>query len=449
MPSQYVVSYAVMDTETGASPFGHAVILFLERKDSNVAWKLDGAYGAYSQPTTTTNIVHKAIKNVLGIKYDLQDTHMELKKEERRYLNLGPLKAKHFPVREEEYKQYKQYISDQIEKEQAAIKDLNQWLEENQLPKDGHQRYKREVELYPKKSSRRLQPFHIDSKLSFDGSHTCKHWALQFLSDNGLISDDQKDPFIGSLKTTIGSTRPVDHAFDPAPLLFASINGSTPFKKKNGSFVPSYDWDHSDFQTVLPIVAEKFPEELIQLLPQINGQLKKLKKIEEEIHSLDVNDPESDLTKCHIKAIALTKDHTHFSNPQLLADLQQTIETLSEQTQTLINIYSCVKMPQELQESLLLRLYYCQAMRQLALGLLVLGVSVAIAACFTGIPAIIAASACVLTSLYIIHRLYQAITEEQQFQVCSEHQYRDSFFKSSNAYAATTIVQDAAQLSLQ
>ena len=55
-----------------------------------------------------------------------------------------------------------------------------------------------------------------------------------------------------------------------------------------------------------------------------------------------------------------------------------------------------------------------QALQELALGLLILGGSIAITACFTGIPAIIAASACVLTCLYIIDRIYQAITDEPQ-----------------------------------
>lgn len=423
-----------MDKESGANPFGHAVILFLEQQAPGAAWKLHRAYGAYSQNTTTTHIVHKAIKDVLGIKFDLQDTHMILKEEEARHLNLGLLKAKHFNVDQEKYAKCEKYIFEQIEKEHAAIEDLNQQLAP--ASQNGHERYKLELDLVKqgKIPESRLQPFHIDTTLSYDGSSTCKHWALKFLLDNELMSKKEQKQFIGT-SSSIGSTSPVKHGFEPTPLLFVSVNGSTPFVKTNGTSVSSYDWDKSDLRAVLPI-DKNVPEKLGQYLPQINGQLQKLRKIEEKINGLPKKDQKPDLLRCHERILKLTKEYTQFSNLQVLGDLQQTIETLNEQSQNLINVYSYVNLPKELQESLLLRLYYSQAMRQLAIGLLILGVSMAIAAYFSDIPAISAASACVLTGLYIIYRVYQAITEEQQFQVCSA-QY--SIF--SNADADTPAVK--------
>lgn len=209
-----------MDTRAGASPFGHAFLLFSSQKSEHSPIEVGDAYGYYSQPSSSTHPIVRAIKYILGISYNLQDTHGSLIREKIRYLSSPGLKSLDFNISEEQYKSLITKCQHTIEVEQAAIKENNQSLYNQRLPQNGHTRL-----LFEQANENpRLQKFHIGWEWSkthaidMSPSYTCKHKAADLLLEEGVIDEQTKKKILGS-KQTLAFPCFTHEAFSPIRLV--------------------------------------------------------------------------------------------------------------------------------------------------------------------------------------------------------------------------------------
>lgn len=184
---QYYVTYCVLDGRSGANPFGHSCLIFSHANDENI--QVEKAYGYYSQPSSTTNPLLKWVKNILGIKYDLQNTHAILREEKMRDLIGDGLKGISFAINAAEYQHFLQEFAQGQEQQRLVLDELDRQLQQQGMLPNGVARYalqKKQGETVP---ARVLKPFHL--RLG-RGASTCKQLALNALEEHQVIDSAQR-----------------------------------------------------------------------------------------------------------------------------------------------------------------------------------------------------------------------------------------------------------------
>lgn len=217
MPSsKFFVTYAVMTTEAGANPFWHSLILMSEQPDEDSPIEVKHAFGFYSTyPSSTTNPIINFLKDLLGFKIDLQDSHGHLQLEKLRYLDGQGLQGTSFDVSEEKYRSLIDSYQTAQTLEIEAIKQYNELLKNEGMVPNGYTRYLKEKIFVSEGTSpqRRLFPFHIDWGFSWNfsdfgfftsKSYTCKSRALELLRHTDIVDDDFVKGILGT---------PAAHAF--------------------------------------------------------------------------------------------------------------------------------------------------------------------------------------------------------------------------------------------
>lgn len=201
MPTNYFVTYCVMDSDARANPLGHSCLLFSQQKHPDSPIEVVNSIGFYSQPSTTTNPVISFIKKIIGLNVDLQDGHGVLKKEAMHEIDGKGLQGISFKVSQKQFirlnKRYQQLMAEQ----HKVITELNEELVQQGITPNGFTRYmaekkKAEAEM----RLPRLKPFHISMSLSVNGldsseSYNCKDHALELLTEQGIISAKTKEMF--------------------------------------------------------------------------------------------------------------------------------------------------------------------------------------------------------------------------------------------------------------
>ena len=197
---KYFVTYMLTTDEAGANPFWHSSLLMSEQSDENAEIEVKHAFGFYSSyPSSTTNPIINFLKNMLGFKIDLQDSHGHLETEKIRYMDGEGLRGISFEVSIEKYQQLLTDYQRAKQLEQEAIRDHTLSLLAKGLPVNGHTIWLEEQEWVRKSHAPRLFAFHIDWTLSLNcetfglcispEASTCKTRAVQFLVDAGIIDD--------------------------------------------------------------------------------------------------------------------------------------------------------------------------------------------------------------------------------------------------------------------
>jgi hypothetical protein len=193
-----------MDTEAGANPFWHALIIFSTQETDKGPVKVEDSIGFYSQASTTTNFFVKNLKKLLGFAINLQDGHGVLKQELMHTMNVDGLHGISFEVDKSKFETVKKSYADSMRKEQEAIAELDKELTEKGIPPNGDTRYSAEIEKAAKEKRKpRLKPFHFTVAPSFNGidssnSYTCKNRALELLSEHEVISEPLKEQIMCS-----------------------------------------------------------------------------------------------------------------------------------------------------------------------------------------------------------------------------------------------------------
>lgn len=206
---KYVVTYCVMTDEAGANPFWHSLILMSEQTDENAPIEVKHAFGFYSTyPSSTTNPVIKFLKDLLGFKIDLQDSHGHLETEKLRYLDGQGLRGISFDVTQEKYQALHDKYQNARRLEQEAIGEYDALLRAEGMPVNGHTRWMKEKQfLSEKRHDQRLFPFHIDWGFSWNfedfgfftnQSYTCKSRALDLLRDVDIIDEHLAANILGT-----------------------------------------------------------------------------------------------------------------------------------------------------------------------------------------------------------------------------------------------------------
>ena len=132
MPSvgypKYFVFYCAMDPEARANPLGHASLLLLKQEFEKAPIRVIDAKGFYSQPSTTTNLLYRALKYILGFNIDLQDIHGVLKQEAMHDLDGNGLNGINFEVTKEKFERLIALITQKKELEEKAIEETNTYI---------------------------------------------------------------------------------------------------------------------------------------------------------------------------------------------------------------------------------------------------------------------------------------------------------------------------------
>ncbi len=370
---KYIISYTVMDANTGANPLGHATILFLKQEDEHQPMKLMDAYGGYSQPSSSTNLLVKTLKYLLGIKFDLQDTHSVMKRERIWELNSGRLNAFHIDVTETQYKRLLKHIKQIIEDEAKVIKELNHELIEQGAKVHGHHRYYLEMKKNP--LSPRLKPFHVNALFNYEHSYTCKHRALDLLLSHQIINQDLAKKLQSK---NFASTFPIQSDIKLSPFYLVSINGSCMSTVKN-KVVCSYDWDTSDLRSVFPVQNNSdlnvFSEPLLKqlnLLKQTEQQLQKQLAVEYHEH----------LSHCKSRILHLIEEFTQLSLLSATpAQFKQYTDDLIEKSQRWIDISTYAMLPDDHKNSFDNHLYKHPSIQTIFQAFITLLIGLILACC--------------------------------------------------------------------
>jgi hypothetical protein len=344
---KFIISYAVMDSSSGANPLGHSTILCFEQSRDDVAPKLIDAYGSYSQASSTTNLLIKSIKSLLGIKYDLQGTHSVLKKENIWTLNQGGINALHFEVTEETFSKFREDLEQQIKTQTNVIQELNRELESKGLELNGANRYKLEMKKNPHYP--RLKPFHISSNFDAKDSFICKSFALELLHSHEIINDQTKQQLLGS---RFASAFPINTNVKLSPVYLASTNGSCLQTVKNKN-IYSYDWEQSDFRAVFPLNNELSNELSLESYGgYLIDQLNELSAIEQKLQQKIAIQQEQDLVRCREQILLVIREFTKLSiSNESGSTLRNLIETLIENSQKWIDISSYSMLSEDYKNS--------------------------------------------------------------------------------------------------
>lgn len=248
-----------MDMDAGASPFGHASLIYSKQEQEYGPIEVVDSMGYYSQPSTSTNPVIKYGKLALGLGVDLQDGHGVHKQEAMRYLNLeNGLKGISFPATKQQFEDCLQEYRDIVILEERVIKELDDELVAKNITPNGQTRFQLEKEKAAAEMREpRLKPFHITMDMNQHGfdssaSYTCKDRALALLENQKIITNDIKERILSS-RTEKAFPRFSALALYPIRLL---VTGSLVPQVSKSKQVTYYnpEWNHNHLYWVSPLV---------------------------------------------------------------------------------------------------------------------------------------------------------------------------------------------------
>jgi hypothetical protein len=202
--TKYFVTYCVMDGDTGSNIFWHACLILSLQEVLNGPVSVLDSVGFYSDLSTTTNPIIKALKNLFGCKFNLQDCHGFLKQEEMRYLDSNGLHGISFETTKEKLDALTTLYKENMALEQTAITELNAELTAQGEPANSFTRYvKEKAKATLEERSSRLQAFHLSLSINRHGldstaSNTCKTYALDLLLQADIIDRTILDSILGS-----------------------------------------------------------------------------------------------------------------------------------------------------------------------------------------------------------------------------------------------------------
>ena len=250
---KHVVTYCVITVEAGGNPFWHSMILMSVQTAEDKPIKVMNAFGFYSTyPSSTTNPIIKFIKDILGFKIDLQDSHGHLDTEKLRYLDGQGLRGISFDVTEEKHTELLEGYQKARILEQQAIGEYDEILRAEGMPVNGHTRWMKEKQLVSEKRSiQRLFPFHIDWGFSWNfndfgfftnKSYTCKSRALDLLRAVDIVDDK----FVNKIKgSPAASAFPRYGSLDLPPIQLVSTGKRAKQEIKDGTGKIKVHYNHT------------------------------------------------------------------------------------------------------------------------------------------------------------------------------------------------------------
>ncbi len=450
---KYFVTYTVLTTEAGFNPFWHASLLMSEQANQGAHIQVKDAVGFYSElPSSTTNPIIKTLKKILGFRIDLQDSHGHLRQEKIREIDKRGLKGISFEVTENQYSDLKNRYTRAIQDENTAILELNEQLNKEGYPADGHTRFLREQDLAAQKKRAaeealaaridltpeerqaeeltlakdpniqpRLRPFHITMDVTRSGfnstqSYTCKTRVLDFLYDSEIINKEDYDKFLSSPSK---AAFPRCYAVPLLPIQLVSTGKTTPATVTNaeGRTKKFYNrswgkneifWSQSpplyssDTSNILPTRYKNNNVLIADMLKQIDTvEQLLLKKIDQSKAAGNNGD---------IQRITLQLTHVQSAKEKFKAnDYNQTQLSLTARlkfARKAVNTAHIALTPHKINYTFLDRALHNVALRYALLGLLTVAL---VAATITGLPGV---AITVGASLFSGYNFFKAIQTE-------------------------------------
>lgn len=385
--SKHFITYCVMDTDAGANLFGHA-FLFLSKRHDDGSIEVLNTLGYYSQPTSTTQPVVKFLKNILGVKYDLQEVHGQLRHEKMREINHNGLQGLSFSLTQEQFEEQNQKFSLMVNNEQQTIEHLNKLLELRGQPQNGFTRRQllKEIREDNKTSedstqqktieeinilNQPLQDFHLQLDFGLLGpdtrkSYTCKDRALQYLLDEKIIDEDFKKQFKDTYRGL--APFPCSYGVKLYPIRLQATGNLQTFTSRSGKtfYNPQFAFEGeaaNQLWWVNPPVERDQKDPTPKLKPLVIETLNYIKKIQEDLYK-----QKDEKFKPILES--LDKKIGFFTNPSKIQDLG-----LKEINQFL-NAVNLEIHPEYRDASFLLRVYHDANMRHALKALAVLSLCI-------------------------------------------------------------------------
>lgn len=196
------VTFCVQDSEAGANPLGHSLLLFSQFDEhSDNRWlKVVDAFGFYGLPSTRSkNSLIRKLKISVGLDTNFSGNHGMLRHEEWRYLDLGKgLRGVTFELTAEQFQQLLSNCNTMISEQQQAIDEVVQSQGIEPAPKGQYRIYPHEhlgpiiyqleqIKAQQKGLESRVKPFNARFRFGWTGpdiskSHNCKSQAIELLS---------------------------------------------------------------------------------------------------------------------------------------------------------------------------------------------------------------------------------------------------------------------------
>ena len=423
--TRYLVTYCVMDGETGTNPFWHAALLLSKQESENAPITVNDAVGYYSQPSSTTNYAVRGLKWLLGLDMDLQNTHGILKKESMRYIDGNGLHGVTFEVSETQFNRLQTLYTQNMASEESAIMELNEQLRANRQPLTGPNRFAAEKARVAASADTstpiepRLRPFHIAMTINSNGldtreSYTCKNHALSLLLKTEIIDNVTHDAMIGGPSKHAFPRFGVD--FQPFRLVSDGEPEQTPsntgkyFFNRTWANRNTLHWASPPYIYGSPLPKPKLAAEQDQL-KIVKNILTRTRKVEILLRQKIRELPEGDYCTAELQ-IQLGRVSALYSQfrvegekPSLSELSQKAVE--AEKT---LNVATLSITPERVDYSFMLRASNSLAVRN---GLIALMIAMVIAATFISTPvgAVLATTA----TLYGAHQAYNFFREDRAF----------------------------------
>lgn len=263
MPNYYI-TYGVMGREAGANPFNHAFLLLSRQLETNGPIEVIDSVGYYSVTSTTYEPCAKALKDLVGNHFDLQNAHGYFKQEAMRDLDGKGLTGISFSVTEAQFNAVYQNptpplgLLPRIQAEQAAIRLLDAELLKERRPANGPNRFRLATDRLKSLRSKEnptvedstwianlsaLEPFQLEINYSFSGldtqkSITCKTMLLKLLREHGIINESIANQLHGG---RVSYAFPFASALPLFPIRLLSTGEPTRIKSKSKEDVVYYN----------------------------------------------------------------------------------------------------------------------------------------------------------------------------------------------------------------
>lgn len=409
---KFYVTYAVMDADAGANPFGHSFLLFSKQENEHSPVEVLDSIGYYSQPSTTTNPIIKKIKSILRLESDLQDGHGALRQEAIRYLNGNGLRGLSFPLTQEQVTRLQANYKGCMEKEQEAINELNAELTAQGIPATGYTRHIAEQEKAQREQRKpRLRPFHLTMQVTMHGfdssaSYTCKHRALEFLLEENII-----DKALHAQLTDSNAKHafPRYHAIDLPPIRLITLGEPGEAQRsKKGQVFHNHVWGKNQLHWATAILNQEDNRDYDELKSILN----RITKMEKALYQIIDNPSDFTIEELHQIKIQLNRvqNLTFLFNKASLNQGPKLQEHLAKAEQV-FNTATLAMEPQKINASFLLRAYSSIAAQSSLVGLLITALSVALWLITPPVGLVLGALSGVATGL----SLYRFYKEEAEF----------------------------------
>lgn len=416
--NKYYVTYGVMDGEAGANPLWHAFLMLSTQYETGHVEVID-AVGFYSQPSTTTNPIHRGIKDLLGFKVDLQDGHGITQQEKMRDLDKNGLHGVSFEITSEQFTALQNLYKKNMRLEREAIEELNLFFGDSS---NGFTRYIGEQsisEQSEKSHLPRLKPFHITMELTHKGlnshgSHACKNYALNLLLESQIINEETHKKILGGA---------AGYAFPRfsqliQPLKLVSIGEPEKHHSRSNQTFYNRVWGNNKLfwatsplpiNSIIPVsaLAQEMNQNRCEYLCNVLNRVSEIElALRKKLHNLPSFAPRHQSLQIQIDRVQALYDlfsntseneHTHLLSTKL------------HQAEKILNVATLALTPSKANSSFMLRAYESVYIRNALLCLL----GLAIAAAFLGGPVgIVWMSAATLAAS---HQLYGFYKEERKF----------------------------------